>query len=191
MLNKIQTITLFLFISTISLAASDDGAIIHGKRFFFSVEMPNGWIFNKQICQQYGIPHFIQPKNRSNEMQTYIYANGFDRAEGSNLTIKDFIKDEQKGFINKAPYVKIKQINIIFSNIQKTKLLSGDYYTYELTGFPNKYKEIIIYIDAIETICTIVFSSKTKDDYDNYYPNFVSIVKSFQFLGRNVNSNIK
>jgi|GEM_PF-4963275 len=191
MLNKFFSIILSIFIVTISLLAADDAAIIHGKRFFFSIEMPNGWIFNKQICKQYGLPHFIQPNNRINEIQTYIYANGFDRPEGSNLTINDFIKDEQKGFLNKAPNVKINKVNIVFSNIQKTALLSGDYYIYELTGFSNKYKEIIIYIDAVETVCTIVFSSKTKDDYDKFYPNFVSIVKSFRFLGRNVHTNIK
>ena len=190
MLNKIFIISL-IFTSSISLFASNDGAIIHGQKHFFSIAMPAGWVFNKKACQEYGLPHLIQPKDRINEIQTCIYANGFDRKEGSNLTINDFIRDEQISFKNKAPFVKINKLNITFSNIQKTKLLSGNYCIYELTGFPNKYKELIIYIDAIETVCTIVFSTKTEEDYNKYYQDYISIVKSFRFLGRNVNTNIK
>lgn len=182
-------VLLFILIFTAGLfsLSYSEVALIYGNKHLFSISTPDDWIFDRELANQIGLPHFIFPSSEidSEEKKIFIYAIGADRPEGSKRTIHDFINYDTNNFLSRIPNLKIEKENITFTNIVKNDFLSGLYYVYRFI-FPTGRYECVVYIDAIETVVTIVYSADNLENFDKYYKDFIYVVNSFDFLGRNV-----
>ncbi|URA09088.1 hypothetical protein [Thermospira aquatica] len=163
------------------------GAVIYGEKHFYTLLTPKGWVYDKDFCRAVGVPYIIFPSSEeTNEVKKiYIYSMGFDRKEGSKENIDSFVKYDTNDFLNKFPDLKIEKLNINFTNIVKNQYLSGKYYIFKFT-YPDGRYENVLYIDAKETVVTIVYSAYYEENYRKYFNDFLSLVNSFIFLGNEV-----
>lgn len=161
--------------------------LIYGEKHVFTVNVPANWINDSTAEQDSGIPFLIKPDNDEDWNKVYLYAIGFDKPENSNEDIKTFVKNDTKNYKNNYPGIKINKIDINFDNIKNSTTLSGKYYINEFSNFDNTYKEIVVYIEFTQGVGTIVFSTTSKEVFEKYYNDFISLVNSFHFIADSFN----
>ncbi len=185
--KKLFFLLFLLFFYKISFS---QGALIYGEKHFYTILTPDSWIYDRNFCREVGVPYIIFPvSEETNEIKkVYIYSIGFDRKEGSKEDIDSFIKYDTNNFLSKFPDLKIEKMNIKFTNIVKNQYLTGKYYLLKFIHSDGRY-ENVLYIDAKETVITIVYSAYYEENYKRYFNDFISLVNSFVFLGDNVKTN--
>ncbi|MCX7821664.1 MAG: hypothetical protein N2258_08345, partial [Brevinematales bacterium] len=145
---------IFLILAAPLFSTEDDRLVcmIYGQKHLFSVITPTNWIFDRELANMIGLPHFIYPESETNpeRKNVFIYARGADRKENSKEDFDSFVRNDTNYFISNVPEIKIIRENIKFTNIVKNNFLSGKYYVYKFI-FPDGRYESVVYIDAIET----------------------------------------
>lgn len=181
--KHLVVVLFFLLISIITLHSQI--AIIYGTKHLYSILTPDHWILDRNLAKQIGLPHLIYPDSETNikQKRNFIYSRGVDRPDGSDVSIDDFIIGDIKHFKKDIPEIKITKLDTVFTNIVKNNFLSGKYYFYKFI-YPNGRYENVLYIDATETIVTIIYSTDSKKSHDKYYNDFLYLIDSFTFLGR-------
>ncbi|NPV38756.1 hypothetical protein BREVNS_1874 [Brevinematales bacterium NS] len=173
------------FLVSLVYGEETETALIYGKRHFFSVGTPEGWIVDTSGASE-GIPHFAYPviyTNIRSLMPVYIYARGGDNPTGKTNNLEEFIDGDTNFFLKTYPGVIIQPRKIEFKNIRKTEYLTGRYEVLDFL-YPQGEHETVVYIDAGETVVTIVYMARKKELYEKYYNDFLFVVNSFVFLGR-------
>lgn len=173
------------FLVSLVYGEETETALIYGKRHFFSVGTPEGWIVDTSWASE-GLPHITYPiiyTNIDSVLPVYIYARGGDNPYGETNNLDKFIDGDTNSFIENYPGVIIRPLRIEFKNIRKTEYLTGRYVVLDFL-YPQGEHETVVYIDAGETVVTIVYMARKKELYEKYYKDFLFVVNSFVFLGR-------
>jgi hypothetical protein len=167
----------------VSIIYAADKKMIYGKKHAFKVEALENWTEDKDVMGKTGIPFFIRPNDEMDRKNVYLYALGFDRLDNNKKTMEDFIQGNIKDYQSQYPGIKMQDLDITFHSLQKTDLLSGRYAVIESSDFDTTYKEIAVYIDFPLGVIMLVYSTKTPESYQKYYPDFIAFVESFELLG--------
>lgn len=191
MMKKISILSVLFYLiiiisfPEISLSSQKpEPVLIYGQKHLFSVFIPKDWVLDRQLAKQLGLGSFFYPQNSFNSTNTYIYAQGWDK-ESYDESLSEFIKADLEKFKIKHPKVTFEKRRQGF----KGAILDAWLYTFSnMEGF---YKEDVLYLETETCIITLVFSTKSKKDYDKYISTFDKFVNSFEFLSGKVKIHIK
>jgi len=183
---------LFFLVTSINAYAVEQEPLIHyGENHVFTIEIPDGWFNDAENAKIAGLPYLLRPKHEKNFNYTYIYAAG-DGSVKANTKLDTVVQRGIDGFKERYGNIWVQK-GIVFHN-KENKYLTGKVKLVEYANIPEKfgkYKESVFYIQAHKSVVIIVFSSKSKSDYDHLFKDFEKVINSFYFVSDNPKSVLK
>ena len=164
----------------VTAAQTPEGAgIVYGKDHAFAIAAPRGWILDSESGKSQGL-HAVFYETGSDwaSAMNVMYTNSARKCEGQR-TVEELMAYDLAQFRKHSPTLEVTEP----SSIPTRK---GTALVRRFTGDQHGNYEAVAYIDEEQTIIMLVLSSRTKNGFDEAYPSFEELVKSYQFLTTDV-----
>jgi len=163
---------------------SDNFYLVNGKFHLFKVYTPLNWVNNIEIAHKNGIATFFHPDNLLNDQDAisnvYIYANGFD-FNSPSANFDAFVNTEISNIKKLSKDVIVEKANYIIANTKHIKNIRS----YSFINIPNRYRDECVYIESDKSVIAVIYSTKTKNAYNDNIKVFINFINSFSFLSSN------
>ncbi|GEM_PF-6279645 len=150
-------------------------AMVYGHKHVFTVMTPDGWVLDKRAAKDNKLGSFFYPDSSPIPVITYMYAQGWDK-DSSNPDMETFIKGDIETCRQGNPGLKAKQVETIATHDSREAVV------YEFENIGKSAGERVAYIDVPHTVCVLVFSSNSKEEYRVNIDKYRTFVKSYHYL---------
>jgi hypothetical protein len=180
---KPHTYLLSMALAAIALAASaqtpEGAGIVYGKDHAFAIAAPRGWVLDTASGKAQGL-HAVFYQDGSNwaSATTVMYTNSARKCDGQR-TVEELMAYDLAQFRKHSATLEVTEP----ASVPTSK---GTAVVRRFTGDQHGNYEAVAYIDEEQTIIMLVLSSRTKKGFDEAYPSFEELVKSYQFLTSDV-----
>ena len=180
------SILLFILISCVTTETNNpnddaNSGMVYGKGHAFFVTAPNGWVLDNVNGVPYGLFATFYPKNKTfNLDELIIYVNVVHRQEIGEISVEEFIQNDNSSIQNKYPSIIIKKGNNIEISNNNSAIIVN--YFNDI----NNYYESVAFIDEERVIVLIVLSCRSIQEHTDSYNSFIEVVKSYFFITKNL-----
>jgi hypothetical protein len=173
-------ISIVLAATAFVTAQTPEGAgIVYAKDHAFAIAAPPGWVLDTASGKSQGL-YAVFYQNGSNwaSATTIMYANSARKSEGQR-SVEELMAYDLAQF-RKQP------ANLEVTEPARIPTRKGTSLVRRFTGDEHGNYEAVAYIDEKQTIIMLVMSSRSKKAFDDAYPSFEELVKSYEFLTSDV-----
>jgi hypothetical protein len=170
------------FLSSQVAFANDDqgGGIVYGDDHAFIIEAPDGWVLDNQAGVQNGLHAVFYKKGSSWKDGTVVmYANTAHKSNKGSESLDALIKTDFDRF-------KSHSSDIRMIDAGKVKIGKKEAVIKKFVGDKWGNYETVAYIDESKIISILVMTSRNKKEFDDSYPSFIQLVKSYTFITEKV-----
>jgi hypothetical protein len=160
------------------------GGILYGPGYAFILSAPTGWVFDDQTGKAQGVTVVFYRQGESwTTGQAVMYANVAYKRKGQDNTIKKVIKYDIRR-------MKERRARMLSATRSSTRLADGRkaiVYGFAFEGADeDARREKVAYVDTPKVVVMLVLTARSEAVYRKAAPDFESLVRSFQFVGRKV-----
>ncbi len=170
-------IIIFLISFSVSATITEGGrGMLFGADHAFAVTAKKGWVLDNQSGISQGLHMVFYPKGKTwSDSAVIIYGRAVPTTNVADIktyvinTVSDFRKNGNPNYSSE------KQAPLVLSNGRNVEFYfySGDHW--------GNY-EAVVYFREADTINYLVFSSRSKDNFEKYMGDFRQIARSYQNL---------
>ena len=150
--------------------------ILYGDNHAFHFSVPEGWNLDTEVGKTDGLTAVMYLKDSTWADSVVIaYPRAYTKDENTNSIEKVYqsilldLITEDKGIVGK--FIE----TVMAGNVE------GQIYCF--SGQNNGTYEASVYYNCNKTVNYIVYSARSKGDFDKYYGNFIEMAKSYVYMG--------
>ncbi len=154
--------------------------IVYGKDHAFSLTAPDDWVLDNNAGRSMGLHAvFYREESSWKNATAVMYANTAHKSVEGNETLKNLIKTDISRFKKNSPGIKIIDAGEVKADGKRAVVR-------KFTGDKWGNYEAVAYIDESKVIVMLVITSRSKKDFQDFYPSFIELIKSYKFLTSDV-----
>jgi len=155
--------------------------LLYGKNHALTFCAPDGWVLDNSIMNDQGIYAVFYPQGstweEARDHGTFMYINVVSRSP--NSTVAKMMADDKEETMHHSP-------STIVSEGQTIEIGKAPVPVQRFDLGANSGSEAVAYICEEKVLVMFVISSTSQVGLTRDYPAFVSLVRSYKFLGSNV-----
>src|ERR1044072_256477 len=151
--------------------------LVYGKDHVFAVTAPEGWVLDNKSGVEQGIHAVFYPVGSNwRDSKAVMYVNTAAKSD----TLEKFIEGDVAGFRKDSPGLKVtddEPLTVAGKERVIVKRFSDDQYGNH---------EAVAYVEESKVVVIIVFTARTKKDFEAALPAFRKLVSSYRFISGKV-----
>jgi hypothetical protein len=171
-MRQVLIVFAFLFSLTSFAQTKYKSGAIYSDKGAYIIDAPQNWVLDNESGLDQGLHCVLYLKDFNWATSPVIMYGQIESDSG--ITIKSFVDFAMKEYLKEDPK---------FEHTLVKTLKAEDKYdceVYDNHGGPYGSYERVAYIQIEGSVCYVVFSARTKDDFDKYADAIYDVVKSFK-----------
>jgi len=168
-------VLILIALPSICLSAEDTqqmSGLVYGKGYSFWIDSPKGWVLDPQTAKEYGISVVLYQKGFSfRNAPAVMYTNTLT----TNENVQDAMKHEADTYKNKHEGIQISSRPDI--QTKDKKIAHVQYYKGQKQ---DQTDEAVAFIQEKGFYALLVLSAQTERAFEEAYPAFEQLVKSYE-----------
>jgi hypothetical protein len=179
---RVAVLLVAMVVGTASVQPSDSdpsgGCIAYGDDWAFMVAAPDGWVVSCETKDHEGVPVGLWPKGSNwADAEAVMYINPSSKPDPKQ-TLEAFAEWSDEQFRKDKPGLKVS-VQPALETADKSHAVVHRY-----TGDSWANVEVVAFVESKTIFAIIVLSARSDAKYQESYPAFEKVVRSYAFMNK-------